>query len=112
MKKKNRFSNFIWAIIAISIFGYTIYGFGFRILNNSLVDENAIHTKAVIINEENVFPNLGGINPELSYSYEFEVEGKKYRGDSHDKRKQIGDTVEIKYYKRWPSFNKPIHPKD
>ena len=91
---------------------YAIYRFGYAFLNNHLVDEAAIHTKAIVIDEENVLPNQGHIGNHFTYSYEFEVNGKKYKGDSHDESLKVGDSVEVKYFGRYPCFNKPVHPKE
>jgi len=109
--KKNKLSNKLWIILGICIFTYCIYVLSKRVLTDYFVDEEACHTKAIIINEENVFPNQRGINPEFSYSYEFEVNGTKFTGNSHDSSLKVGDTIEIKFNKTLPCFNKPLHPK-
>lgn len=111
MKKKS-LSKFFWTLLGICIFMYCIFVVSRRALTDYFVDEKALQTKALIINEENVYPNQRGINSEFSYSYQFEVNGKKYKGNSHDRSLKIGDTVEVKYYSRCPYFNKPAHPKD
>ena len=110
MTKKKKISRF-WAILFYIGIGYCIFMFSKRILTDILVDDNAIHTKAVIINEQNYYPHQN-VHPEFSYSYQFEVRGKKYTGDSNDKELQIRDSVEVKYNKHFPSLNKPVHPKD
>ena len=104
MKKKR--SNLIWNIIIIALLGYTIYGFGFRILNNAFVDKNPIQIKAIIIDNKNYYPNQP-VHPEFSYSYQFEVKGKKYKGNSRDKSFKVGDTIDVIYYKFFPYFNNP-----
>lgn len=108
IKRKNIF----WGIVGIALFCYTIFGFTFRVLNDLLVNDKAPIVEAVIINEKNIYPNQKGINPEFSYSYQFEVMGKMYQGNSHDSSLKVGDTVEIRYYKHCPYFNKPLHPKE
>lgn len=109
--KKRKLSNAIWSLILVALLGYTIYGFGFRFFNNFLINKNPTKTKAIIINDENYYPNQP-VHPEFSYSYEFEIDGKKYKGDSHDISLNVGDTVDVIYYKYFPYFNKPLHPKD
>ena len=81
-------------------------------MTDFFVDDEAIHTKAVIINEENVYPNQRGINPKFSYSYQFEIAGTKYTGDSHDISLKVGDSIEVEYNKNLPFFNKSLHPRD
>jgi hypothetical protein len=106
-KKSNRFGCFI----TILVISFIAFFYAKRILADILVNNNAIHTKAVIIDEQNYYPNQH-VHPEFSYSYEFEVNGHKYSGNSHDKSLHIGDSVEVKYNKTFPAFNKPVHPKD
>lgn len=110
--KKKRSTDKLWLVFGICLFTYCIYGLSKRALTEFLVDNKAIHTKAVIINKENVYPNQRGINPKFSYSYQFEVAGTKYTGDSHDISLKVGGSIEVKYNKNLPFFNKPLHPKD
>ena len=110
--KGKKISDKLWIALGICLFTYCIYVLSKRVLIDYFVDENACHTKAIIINEENVYPNQRGINPEFSYSYQFEIDGKIYKGNSHDKTLKIGDKIEVKYYRRCPYFNKPLRPKD
>ncbi len=111
-KNKNRLSDRIYLLAGFALFVYGLYNFGYAILNNQLVDENAIQIKGVIINEENVLPNGGHIGHQFTYSYEFVVNGAKYKGNSQDQSLKVGDSVEVKYYKGCPYFNKPAHPKE
>ena len=105
-------SDKIWIILGICLFTYCIYVLSKRVLTDFFVDENAYHTKAIIINEENVYPNQRGINPKFSYSYQIEVNKRIYTGNSHDATLKVGDTIEVEYYKVLPCFNKPLHPKE
>ncbi|MDP4268307.1 MAG: hypothetical protein Q8880_12860 [Bacteroidota bacterium] len=113
MKKgrKNKLSDKIWIVLGVCLLIYCISVLSKRVLTDFLVDENAFHTKAIIIDERNYYPNQP-VKHEFSYSYEFEVNGTKYTGDSHDLSLKVGDTVEIKYNKTFPCFNKPLHPKE
>jgi len=110
--KKKKSSNIFLAIFAILFFGYFLYGLSKRIFTDALVNDSAVHIKAVVIDERNYYPNQRGINPEFSYSYQFEINGHKYKGDCLDKTLHLGDSVEVKYNKTFPCFNKPVHPKD
>lgn len=110
--KNSKFTNKLWIVFGICLFVYCIYGISKRMLTDFLVDENAYHTKAVIIDDKNFYPNQRGINPIFSYSYQFDVNGEKYTGNSHDATLVVGDTIEVEYYKVLPCFNKPLHPKE
>jgi len=109
--KKKKFTDKLWLILGICALVYCIYGFSKRALTDFLVDDKAIHTKAVIIDDKNYYPNQP-VNPDFSYSYQFEVDGKKYIGNAHDKSLYIGNIIEVKYYKTLPFFNKPLNPKE
>ena len=112
-KKKNILSDKIYLLAGLALFVYGLYNFGYAFLNNQLVDENAIHINGVIINEENVQSKGGHIGDgDIALSYEFVVNGVKYSGDSHDRSLKVGDSVEVKYYKNCPYFNKPAHSKE
>lgn len=52
------------------------------------------------------------VDPQFSYSYQFEIDGEKYTGNSHDPTPMVGDTVEVEYNKDHPGINKPLHPKE
>ena len=112
MMKQRKLSSIFWGIATVSLIFYVMYGFGYAFLNNYLVDDTAIHIKAIIIEEENIRPNQGHLGNDFTYSYKFIVNGKEYKGDSHDPSRKVGDSVEVKYYKRCPYFNKPVNPKD
>ena len=110
--KRKKTSDYFWSLALSVAIIFIVYRFGYASLNNYLVDDKAINIKALVINEENVYPNQNVAPFKFSYSYEFEVDGKKYKGDSHDSALKVGDTVGVKYYKYCPCFNKSVHPKD
>lgn len=103
--------NYFYISFAIAMMGYLIY----KIARNSFTDhflgENPQRIKAVIINEKNFMGNQP-VDPKFSYSYSFRVSEKQYTGNTHDRSLKIGDTIEIKYNKDYPSINKPLHPKE
>lgn len=100
-----------WIAFSVLIFGYVIY----KIARNSFTDHflgnNPQITKAIIIDEKNYMGNRP-VKPKFSYSYLFTVNGKEYKGNAHDSKLTIGDTVEVKYNSDYPSINKPLHPKE
>lgn len=107
----NKVKNFIWILIAIAIIGLLIYKVVRNSFTDSLLGQNPQRTKAVVINEKNYMGNQP-VHPGFSYSYEFEVKGEKYTGNSHDTTLSIGDTVDVEYNKDMPNINKPLHPKE
>ncbi|WP_243347613.1 hypothetical protein [Parabacteroides sp. FAFU027] len=109
---RNKITKIFWRILAVMILMNVIYVYGYRILNDYFVDNSADLIKAVIIDEENIIPNSHGVHPEYTYSYQFEINGKKYTGNSHDKSLAIGDTINVRFFKPCPYFNKPLNPTD
>jgi hypothetical protein len=101
----------LWVFIALGFVGYFIFKIGQRSFTTQLLKSNAQITKAVIIDQKNYNPN-DDVKPGFTYSYEFEIDGKKYFGDSHNKNVSVGDTIEIKYVKGLPSLNRPLHPNE
>jgi hypothetical protein len=113
MKKtrKNKLSDKIWVVLGICLLIYSVCILSKRAVTNFLVDKNASHAKAIIFDKRNYYPNQP-VKHEFSYSYQFEIDKKKYTGDSHDTSLKVGDTIEVIYYKALPYFNKPLHPKE
>ncbi|GAB3514335.1 DUF3592 domain-containing protein [Emticicia fontis] len=60
--------------------------------------------KAVVIDELN-YANNSSVNKRYYYSYEFEVDGEKYKGNTLSTKYKVGDSVEVKYYIPKPSIN-------
>jgi hypothetical protein len=102
--------NFFYTVLAVIVLGYFTYKIFKRSLTGYLLRNNAIITKAIVINEKNYPPNQS-VKPEFSYSYEFTVNGLSYTNNTHDTQVKPGDTVEVEYVKKLPSLNKPLHPK-
>jgi hypothetical protein len=65
--------------------------------------------RAIIIKEKNYFPN-SPVSHEFSYSYQFILRGKYYKGNSLDSKFKIGDSILIKYVKSDPNINAPVMP--
>jgi hypothetical protein len=106
-----KIGSIFWITFGIVCICYVIYKIGRNSVTDHLLKNNAQITKAVIIDEKNYNGNEN-VKPTFSYSYQFEINGKKYSGNSHDSGLKVGDTIEIKYVKDNPSFNKPLNPKD
>lgn len=60
--------------------------------------------KGVIIDEKN-FTGHSPVNQTFYYSYEFEVNNEKYRGNSMNKKYKVGDSVDVIYAVSNPSYN-------
>ena len=106
-----KIKNIAWLVVGFASICFFIYKLAFRALSDHLLKDNAQTTKAVIIDERNYNGN-SRVKLDFSYSYQFEINGKTYTGDSHDPSLKIGDTIEIEYVKDSPSLTKPLHPKE
>lgn len=106
-----KINNILWIIIPIVLVGFLIYKMAINSFTGHFLGNTPQYTKAVIINEKNFMGNQP-VDPQFSYSYQFEVKGKKYTGNAHDKSLKIGDTIEVEYNKDHPGINKPLHPKE
>ncbi|MCW3467938.1 hypothetical protein [Chitinophaga nivalis] len=102
-----KLKNLISLLIIFSLFGYMFYTIGKRKITQYLLKRNAVQTKAVIIDEKNNWGN-SPVSHEGSYSYQFYVDGKIYKGDSKDSKLQINDSVDIEYVKHWPDLSRPV----
>ncbi len=107
----DKIKNTAWIILGIAIIGFFIYKVGRRAVTDHVLENNALHIKAAIIDERNYMGNQT-VKPKFSYSYQFVINGQKYTGDSHDPSLKVGDTVEVEYNKDHPSMNKPLNPKE
>jgi hypothetical protein len=105
-----KIKNIGWSILAFLFIGFFIYKVTKRALTDHLLINNGLIIKAIVINEKNYNGNED-VNPTFSYSYQFEIDRKKYTGNSHDPTLNIGDTIDVEYVKNCPSMNKPLHPK-
>jgi len=103
-----------WSIVnllGILIIIWIVYdctGISFNsFLKNRKLEENSIKVKAIVINTKNYF----GHNPvtrSFSYSYEFGIDNKKYRGDTNNSKYAVGDSIEIEYSASNPEYNRPL----
>ena len=100
-----------WILVPFLLIGYLIYKIAVNSFTDHFLGSNPQHVKAIIINEKNYLPNQP-VSANFSYSYQFDVNGKKYTGNSHDETLKIGDTVDIEYNKDHPNINKSLHPKE
>jgi hypothetical protein len=102
-----RWSLFLFSgIVLYFLFGIVLRGN----LKNYLLNNNSEITKAVIVNEENYWGN-SPVSQKFSYSYEFSVEGKKYREDSRNEKLRIGDSIIIEYVNSYPKFSRVKNEK-
>ena len=106
-----KIGNIFWIALGLTCLCYVIYKIGRNSVSNHFLKNNPQITKAVIFDEKN-FNGNESVKPTFSYSYQFEINGKSYTGNSHNKELRIGDTIEIEYAKDYPSLNKPLHPKN
>ncbi len=100
-----------WILI---LFGVIILYFPFIMLRGKvksyLLNNDSIKVKAVIVNEQNFWGN-SPVSQTFSYSYEYFVDGEKYRRDSHNEQLEIGDSILIEYTPIYPRFSRIIKDK-
>ena len=106
-----KFKNYLWVLFAVGMIIYFVFLVSKRFLTDNISKNNIQYTKAIIINERNYSGN-SRVKFDYTYSYSFKINGKVYKGDSHDQTLKIGDTVEIEYDKENPTLNKPLHPTE
>ena len=73
------------------------------VVTHKLSNESKI-IKGIVIDEKN-FTGHSPVNQTFYYSYEFEVNNKKYKGNTLNKKHKIGDSVDIIYAISNPSYN-------
>ena len=106
-----KITNYFWILFAVGMIIYFIFLVSKRYFTDNISKNNIQNTTAIIINERNYSGN-SRVKFDYTYSYLFNVNGKTYKGDSHDQTLKIGETVEIEYDKENPILNKPLHPKE
>lgn len=95
------------SIFYILLFFFIIF-YCFRLkIYNSILNSNSKITEASIINEKNIL-GKGVITQTFTYSYEFNIEGNSYRGDSKNEDYKIGNKIEVEYWPNWPFINRPV----
>lgn len=111
-RKSNKHSK-IWSIILlITFFIYTLYLFIKWPIYDSLLKKSGKTESGKIINERGHNGKGGHMLKEedgdrIIYEYEFEVNGKNYRGDSQSADYKINDTIDVLYMERFPEINRP-----
>jgi hypothetical protein len=102
-----KLKKYIWILIGLYIVIDLFYSLMMRYRTDYIPKVKIIYTKAVIINERNYLPN-DNVDFRYTYSYSFKVEGKTYKGDSHNMTVHVGDTIDVKYNKDNPNINKSL----
>lgn len=96
---------------ALFAFGVAVimYAFISALILSPILKHYGTKCKAVITDDESSLVHRHTTN---NYLYEFRVRDKFYTGNSLievGNKDKIGDTIEILYFKHWPSFNRPIY---
>ncbi|BDC99257.1 hypothetical protein PEPS_15380 [Persicobacter psychrovividus] len=94
------------AIILISIIFIYFLTIGIKgKLKTYLLDHYAIEIPARVINEKNFWGN-SPVSHTFSYSYEFSVDGKRFKADSRNKTLKVGNHITIEYLPAYPTFSR------
>lgn len=105
-KKSNKIDiNFYLNLfIVLFIIGFPIYFLVKScVATHKLSNENKI-VRGVVIDEKN-FTGHSPVNQTFYYSYEFEVNNEKYKGNTLSKKYRIGDSVDVIYAISNPNYN-------
>jgi len=110
-KKKtqnNKFTLREYYAIFVIISGVVYFvGLGiYRGIKNYCLNQYAVTTQAVIIDEKNFWGN-SPVSHEFSYSYCFFVNENNYTGNSFNSKLSIGDSIQVDYCTFYPKFNRP-----
>ncbi|WP_126249203.1 hypothetical protein [Chitinophaga rhizosphaerae] len=95
----------LWFLFFVFVVGTLLFKIGKNQVANYFLNRDVLYTKGVIIDEKNYMGN-SPVSHEFSYSYEFILNGKVYKNNSHNSKYLVGDSVNIKYSRNWPGFNK------
>lgn len=98
-------------IISILIVGGVLYIFFGRFINSyqesEALEDSTVKIKAVVIDEKNYYGN-GTWSKKFSYSYQFKVGEKYYKGDTKQSSYSVGDSISIEYNANNPEYNRPL----
>ncbi len=103
-KKRRMVLYVIIALIPILFLSFSILKWP---IYNLILNEYGLRTKAEIINEKNIL-GKGVITEMYTYSYEFNINGKTYKGDSGDRKYKVGNNLEIEYFEIYPEINRVL----
>lgn len=103
----NKIKTYFTVVILIAFVAYWAWVFISRAVKIHRLKSNSKVVKAVIIDERNYMGN-SPVSHEYSYSYQFEVNGKTYTGDSKDSKFKPLDTILVKYVTENPALNEPV----
>ncbi|MBO9616696.1 MAG: hypothetical protein J7619_28675 [Dyadobacter sp.] len=95
-------------VFSVAIVGTVLYLFVRRFADsyNTTVgtESRGVDIQAVIVDERNY---MGNGTRAFSYSYEFVVNGERFRGDSRASRYDVGDSLWVVYDPLAPKYNRP-----
>jgi hypothetical protein len=107
MKKKSFIKTIAEAILPIFFIILFFYKSLFNTISNYLIDNYGSTIQGYITTEEYTFTNSRVVKRD-SYSsgYEFIIDNKTYKGNSHQNKLSVGSPIEIEYYSEYPSINR------
>lgn len=102
MRYKRIIQTLVMSFIILSVTKWSI-------IDYSLKKYGSI-TLGKVINEQGYNGKGGHLSKEgntIIYRYSFRVNGRTYSGDTQDSQHQIGDTIKIVYWDKYPEINRP-----
>lgn len=106
-----KIQNIAWIIVGIGVVLYVVVRIALNSFTGNFMGDEPQKIKAVIIDKRNYLPNQP-VKSEFSYSYQFEINGKQYTGNSHNTGLKVRDSIEVEYNKEHPDINRPLKQKE
>jgi hypothetical protein len=70
---------------------------------------NNVKIRAVVIDGTNdQSPTPKAVGDDFTYSYMYTINGKIYKGDTHNEKLKVGDSLWIEYASEHPGFSRPL----
>lgn len=101
-------------IFLLAVFLYFIYTFFKWPIQDYYLNRYGVVVIGEIINERGSNGKSGQFRKEnngdaIAYCYSFNLNGKRYIGDSQSSNYKIGDTIKVIYIKSIPFINRPFY---
>ena len=94
-------------LLLLAVPSYFIYILGQELIRSRRLDSSGIIARALVIDDKNYWGN-SPVSRTYSCSYSFEVEGKKYIGDTRTTECRPDQIVSIEYVPDCPRFNRMV----
>lgn len=94
--------------LLISILSFLIFQLIIAVFGNWVLENYGQTIKAVIVDKRANLGNYQSMDKEIEYEYIFSIENNNYWGNSECSKFNIGDSIQIRYWKLYPRKNHPV----